>query len=116
MQFVRNFALPLAALLFALLIAPQSAMAGTANCPVEPKSDVAIASGDTFIGSNCTVHASGDVDSFEFSGNKGDTWRVTLGLSGFDQDLCLTVYPPAGAAIYYSCTAFASGYNSRVAP
>jgi hypothetical protein len=116
MKVSRNFVLSLAALLFGFLLIPRAALAGTANCPVEPKSGVPIASGDTYIGSNCTLHTSGDVDSFVFSGNSGDTWQVILGLNGTDtQDVCLTVYSPTAVVLYSSCTLFGNGFTSRVA-
>lgn len=112
MRLPSNFALPLAALLFMLLLVPQAALAGSENCPVEPATDVPIATGDTFIGSNCTLYTVGDVDSFVFNGNKGDIWQLTLGLNGTaTQDICLTLYPPKGAAIFHYCTSI-YGYGS----
>jgi hypothetical protein len=108
-----NFALPLAALLFVFLLVPQAAMAGSENCPKEPATDVPIATGDTFIGSNCTLYTVGDVDSFVFSGNKGDIWAAALALNGtVAEDICLTLYPPTGAAIYSGCTTLVNAYDS----
>jgi hypothetical protein len=101
-----NFALPLAALLFVFLLVPQAALAQSENCPPEPVPDTPIATGDTFIGSNCTLYTVGDVDSFVFSANKGDVWQLTLGYnSTADASICLALYAPTGgAAIYYGCT------------
>jgi hypothetical protein len=105
-QTSRTFVLSLTALLFVFLLIPQSALAGSANCPAEPKSGEPIASGDTFLGSNCVLNSSGDVDSFVFSGNKGDTWQLTLGYnSTVTVPICLALYAPTGGtAIYSGCT------------
>jgi hypothetical protein len=105
MRLSSNFALLLAALLFGFLLIPQAALAGSENCPVEPATDVLIATGDTFVGPNCTLNTVGDVDSFVFSGKKGDIWQLALGLNGpATENICLTLYPPTGAAIYSGCT------------
>ncbi len=101
MRLSSNFALPLAALLFVFLLIPQSALAGTANCPAEPATNTRIASGDIFVGSNCVLKTTGDVDSFVFTGNKGDTWQLAAALNGAQTDnVCLTLYDPSFTVIY----------------
>lgn len=101
-----KFLLSLAVLLFVVLLAPQSALAGTANCPTEPKSNVAIASGDVYGGTNCILTTTGDVDSFIFTGNVGDIYQFTLGgISTNTQNICLAVYDPSFAEIFSGCSA-----------
>jgi len=105
MRVSANFVLPLAALLLGFLILPTAALAGTTNCPVEPATDVPIATSQTFIGSNCDLNAVGDVDSFVFNGNAGDIWQLTLGVNGtITQDICLTLYDPTQSKIFSGCT------------
>ncbi len=111
-----KFLLPLAALLFVVLLAPQSAMAGTANCPAEPKANEPIASGDIFQGANCTLKSTGDTDSFVFTGNKGETYQFATALNGtILANICLTVYDPSFKVIYPTqCTGVGYGGPSAV--
>jgi hypothetical protein len=111
-----KFTLPLAALLFVFLLIPQSALAGTANCPPEPATNTPIASGDIFVGSNCTLKTTGDVDSFVFTGNKGDTWQLAAALNGAaTANICLTVYDPSFKIVYGpGCTGVGYGGPSSV--
>jgi hypothetical protein len=104
MKTSRNFALPLAALLFGLLLAPRAA-AQAVNCPTEP-TQTTIAPGEVYIGSNCTLNTMGDVDSFVFSGNEGDVWYFAAGLNGGTSihNICLTLYDPSFNSIYSGCT------------
>ncbi len=95
-----NFVLLLAALLFMLLLVPQAALAQSENCPAEPATDVPIATGDTFIGSNCTLYTPGDVDSFVFSAKNGDTWDLVLDAVNRVYDISLTLYDPNQKMIY----------------
>jgi hypothetical protein len=106
MKLTRNFVLPLAALFFGLLFVPQASAVGVANCPVEPKQGVAIASGDVFAGANCTLKTTGDVDGFVFTANSGDIWHFlvsgnNVGPGGID--VCLAVYNPSAVKIYSAC-------------
>ncbi|MGO9084903.1 MAG: hypothetical protein ACLQBK_06725 [Candidatus Sulfotelmatobacter sp.] len=116
MKVLTKFVLPLAALLFAFLLIPQFALAGTANCPAEPATNVPIASGDIFVGSNCALRTTGDVDSFVFTGNKGDTWQLAAALNGGPTaNICLTVYDPSFKIVYGpGCTGVGYGGPSSV--
>jgi hypothetical protein len=101
-RFLSNSSLSRAALLAAVLLipmfllAPQAALAQPhlANCPTEPQQNYPIASGDTFSGSNCILNTPGDVDSFVFSANAGDTYEVVLGYQGGGTNVCLALYDP----------------------
>jgi hypothetical protein len=104
MKISRKFLLPLAALLFAFALAPQAAMAGAADCPTEPKSNVAIASGDVYAGTNCTLNTTGDVDSFVFSANSGDIYQITAGINTGSVNICLALYDPSFAKIFSGCS------------
>ena len=100
-----NFALPLAALLFAFLLVPQAALAaGATNCPREPTRS-SIADGEVFAGSNCTIHAIGDIDEFTFNANDGETYQIALGLNGaYLINICLKLYDPNLTQINLGCT------------
>jgi hypothetical protein len=102
-----HFALPVAAALFGLLLIPRAALAQAkvADCPTEPTQSVPIASGDVYAGANCTLYSPGDVDSFVFSANAGDTYQLTLGYQGGATPVCLTLYDPNSAIIIpQTCT------------
>ena len=101
-----KFLLPLAAIAFVVLLAPQSAMAGIANCPTEPKANEPIATGDVFQGTNCVLKSTGDTDSFVFNGNKGETYQVATALNGaFGSNICLTIRNSSFKVIFAtSCT------------
>jgi hypothetical protein len=115
MKLMRNFALPLAALFFGLLLVSQSAHAQVENCPTEPKSNVPIADGEVFIGSNCVLNTAGDVDSFVFSADAGETYQLALALGpAFTTNICLTLYPPVGGQIFSGCTNAVNGDPSVV--
>ena len=116
MRISANFAMPLAALFFGLLLVPRAALAGTANCPPEPATNTPIASGDIFVGSNCSLKTTGDVDSFVFTGNKGDTWQLAAALNGAaTANICLTVYDPSFKIVYGpGCTGVGYGGPSSV--
>jgi hypothetical protein len=107
-------ALPLAALLFMLLLAPQAALAKTADCPKEPTS-VPTASGDVFAGVNCTLNTPGDVDQFVFTANEGDTWQPVVGINTGSQNICLSLYDPNLKQIFSGCTNIAFGVYDVVA-
>ena len=96
MRVSTNFALPLAALLFVLLLVPQAALAQAhvANCPPEPQQNTPIAIGDVFIGSNCVLSTPGDVDSFVLSANGGHTYQLVLAYRGGVSNSCFTLYDP----------------------
>src|ERR1700722_505830 len=102
MQVSPNFALPLSAMLFGLLLAPGGALAGAADCPVEPAANVAITSGDVFAGANCVLSTPGDVDSFRFSANNGDTYQLVAAMAsgGYPQNICLQLLDPNGMSIF----------------
>jgi hypothetical protein len=118
MRLSSNFALLLAALLFVLLLVPQAALAAVKNCPVEPVLNTPIATGDIIIGSNCTLYAVGDVDSFVFNANSGDIYQLALEIIGdTPTDICLTLYDPNLKLIGSWCTQIGyGGLTVRVAP
>src|SRR5208283_4107088 len=89
-----RFTLSVAVLLFGLLVVPNSARAGVADCPKEPATNVAIASGDVYAGANCVLYTPGDVDSYVFSANSGDTYQLALGYQSGATNVCLTLYDP----------------------
>jgi hypothetical protein len=101
MRLSTNFALPVAAVLFGLLLVPRAALAQAhiADCPQEPQTNVTIASGDVYSGSNCTLYTPGDVDGFVFSANNGDTYQLVLGYQGGPTNVCLTLYNPDSVVI-----------------
>jgi hypothetical protein len=104
MKLTRNFVLPLAALFFGLLLVPRASAVGVANCPVEPKQGVAIASGSVFAGANCTLNTTGDVDGFVFNANPGDVWHFLVSGNGNSVDVCMTIYSPSAVNIYSGCS------------
>jgi hypothetical protein len=115
MKLTRNFVLPLATLFFGLLFAPQSAHAQATNCPKEP-AQTTIADGQVFTGSNCTLNAIGDIDSFTFNANAGETYQIALALTGsINSNICLELYGPGNTVIYpKTCTAYNGGANASV--
>ena len=104
MRVSTNFAPPLSAVLFGLLLVSRAALAATADCPVEPASNFPIADGEVLAGPNCTLNNVGDIDSFVFNGATGDTYHLALAQSGVDQNICLTLYDPNGKQIFSACT------------
>jgi hypothetical protein len=110
-RFLSNPSLSRAALLAAMLLipmfllVPQAVLAQAVNCPPEP-TQATIASGDVYIGPNCTLNTSGDVDSFVFSGNAGDVWYLAAGLNGGStiHNICLALHDPNFKSIYSNCT------------
>jgi hypothetical protein len=101
MKLTRNFVLLLAALFFGFLVIPRAAQAQVTNCPTEPKSDVPIADGETFVGTNCVLNSVGDVDSFVFNANAGDTYQIALGFNGpVNAQICVTLYDPNSTKIF----------------
>ena len=106
MRISTNFALALATLIFGLLLLPRASLADTyANCPVEPASNTPIASGETFAGTNCTLHTAGDVDSFVFHGTTGETYQLAVGISGaVATQICLALYNPSAVKIFSMCS------------
>jgi hypothetical protein len=105
MKLTRNFVLPIAALLFGIVLVPRASAVGVANCPTEPKQGVPIASGDTFSGSNCVLNTPGDIDGFTFSANTGDTYQFALAWQGGATNVCLTLYDPnSNPVIPQTCT------------
>jgi hypothetical protein len=109
-----NSAVAMVIVLFGLLLVPRAALASTANCPTEPASNVRIADGEIFTGSNCNLYTVGDVDSFVFTGTNGDTYQVAAALNGGSNDICMTVYNGT-VQIYSGCTNTTVGPDS-VAP
>jgi hypothetical protein len=116
MKLMRNFMLPLAALFFGLLLVPRSAMASTADCPVEPKQNFPIGDGEVLTGTNCTLKTAGDIDSFVFTGTSGDTYEFAVAIDGAaPTDICLTLYPPGSSTpLFTGCTAISFGGFSVV--
>ncbi len=114
MKITRNFVLPLAAIFFGLLVIPQVAHAQATNCLTEP-TQTSIADGEVFTGSNCVLHALGDIDSFTFNANAGDTYQLGLAMTGTSSsNICITLYDPSPKQIYYGCTG-ANGATSFAA-
>jgi hypothetical protein len=110
MRVSTKFALPLAASLLGFLLVPRAAMAQVANCPPEPATNVPIASGDVYAGSNCTLNTPGDVDSFVFKGNSGDIWQAVVGINSGNTNVCLTLYDPTLKQIFSGCSSIGSPY------
>src|ERR1022692_2548953 len=104
MRVSTNFALPLSAVLFGLLLIPRAALAAVNNCPVEPAQNVPIADGGIFTGPNCNLYTVGDVDSFVFNANNGDTYQLVAAVDNGSHDICLTLYDPNNVDIFSGCT------------
>ena len=115
MKASRKFALPLAALLLGLLLAPRAATAQGTDCPKEPTL-TAIADGRVFTGINCTLNAIGDIDSFTFSASAGDTYQLALSMTGTaNSNVCLELYGPGNTVIYpNTCTNSNFGTDASV--
>jgi hypothetical protein len=104
MRISANFAMPLAALFFGLLLVPHAAQAQATNCPKEP-TQTSIADGEVYSGANCVLNALGDIDSFSFSANAGDTYRLTLAMTGtLSSNICMALYDPTLKSIAFACT------------
>jgi len=100
MRISNKFALSLTALLFIFLLVPKAAMAtGATNCPQEP-SQTTIVSGQNYAGANCVLYTPGDVDSFVFSANDGDTYQIIAAFQGGYNGTCLALYDPNGNKIF----------------
>jgi hypothetical protein len=107
MRVSTNFALPLSAVLFGLLLIPRAALAQVNNCPPEPASNVPLADGGIFTGANCTLLTDGDVDSFVFNGTSGDTYQLAVAINGAAQygpNFCLTLYDTSAKQIFSGCS------------
>jgi hypothetical protein len=105
MQRSTNFLLCLATLALGLLLIPQAARAQTSsNCPTEPATNVPIALGEVFEGTNCILYSDGDIDSFVFSGTSGDTYELAAALNGASQNICLNIYNPSLVQVFNGCT------------
>jgi len=86
---------------------PRARAVGVADCPVEPKQGVPIASGDVFAGANCTLNLTTDIDSFVFTANSGDIWHFLVASNGdgaYGVDICLTLYNPSAAKVFSGCS------------
>ena len=101
----------IAAPLFMVLMVPGAARAGTGpvvkDCPVEPAQGVAITSGETYYGTNCSLSTTGDADTFTFNAAAGDVWEMVAGLGPSPTtQVCLTLYSPGVPAnqIFNACT------------
>jgi hypothetical protein len=109
-----KFLLHLTPVLFGLLLIPRAALAGTADCPTEPAANVPIVSGDVFAGANCVLSTPGDVDSFRFSANNGDTYQLVAATPGavYPQNICLQLYNPSATVIFSGCSNTSGGVES----
>jgi hypothetical protein len=108
-----SFLLSLAALLLGVLLVPQAARAQTSsNCPTEPATNVPIALGEVFEGTNCNVYTDGDIDSFVFNGTSGNTYELAAALNGASENICLTLINPSKVQVFNNCTGFQYGYYS----
>ncbi len=80
----------IAAPLFMVLMVPGAARAGTGpvvkDCPVEPAQGVAITSGETYYGTNCSLSTTGDADTFTFNAAAGDVWEMAGGPGAVPHD------------------------------
>ena len=95
MRLSKNSLLALATVTLGVLLLPWAAVAqSSANCPAEPTTNVPIALGEVFFGSNCTLSTDGDIDSFTFAGTSGDTYELATGVNGGSNNICLTIYDP----------------------
>ncbi len=113
MRLSTNSALALSAVLFGLLLVPGAAWAGTADCPIEPASNVPLADGEVLIGANCTLHTAGDVDSFVFTGTNGDTYQLAVAITSGSSNICMTLRSPS-SVVYSSCSNIDAGQYSVV--
>lgn len=104
----RNFTLSMAVLFFVFLLTPRFAVGATVDCPPEPAVNTAITDGEVIAGANCTLKSSGDIDSFTFSGTKGETYQLAAALSGtIAENICLTLYDPNLKIVYGpGCTSY----------
>jgi len=117
MKISHNLALPLAVALLGLVLVPGASAVGVANCPVEPKQGVPIASGDVFAGGNCTLKQTTDVDSFVFTANSGDIWHFLVSGNNegdFGIDICLTLLSPSASQIFSGCANTAASSDFAV--
>jgi hypothetical protein len=110
---LRVASLPLV-LSLGLLLTPHASLAASANCPVEPKTGVPIASGDVYAGTNCTINTPADVDSFVFNANSGDEWQIVVGFSSGTQNVCLSLYNPSAVEVFSGCSGIGEGGNPSV--
>jgi hypothetical protein len=96
--------LGLAALFFALVLIPGSGWASVTNCPVEPKQDVPISSGETYFGANCVLNSASDVDSYTFNASAGDVWSMATAITtgGYPNNICLQLYAPGSSTAQFS--------------
>ncbi|HVN06416.1 MAG TPA: hypothetical protein VMT86_18475 [Bryobacteraceae bacterium] len=117
MRVSTKFMLPLTPVLLGLLFVPHAALAGVANCPIEPAANVPITSGDVFAGTNCVLSTPGDVDSFRFSATSGDIYQLVavMASSGYPQNICLQLLDPTSTQIFYGCSNSFAGVASVVA-
>lgn len=117
MRISTNFGLPLAALLFGVVLMPSLGWASsprTQNCPPEPTQHVPIVSGETYYGTNCVLRLTGDQDEFQFMASAGDTWRMVTAMTntGYPNNICLTLYGPGNppTLIWSGCSYSLGGY------
>lgn len=118
MRVATKFSLNLASMLFGLMLVAPVALAGTTNCPVEPASNTPIATGAVLAGANCALYGPGDVDSFVFNANSGDTYQLILAINGAGPvNICLTLYSPSRTQIFSGCTSVGwPNYQNSVVP
>jgi hypothetical protein len=99
-----RFCLILATVAIAIVFMPSISLGAVKNCPHEPAATT-IVSGDDYAGANCVLYTPGDVDSFVFSANAGDTWQIILAYQGGTPGTCMALYDPNGKEIYpNNCT------------
>jgi hypothetical protein len=113
MQVSIRSAMAMAAVVLGLLFVPRAASAQVTNCPTEPASNVLIADGEIYTGSNCNLYTTGDIDSFVFSGTNGDTYQLAVAPNGGSNEICMTVFNGT-TQIYSSCTYYPNGTDSVV--
>jgi len=107
MRIVMNFRLLIAAgVLIVLALAPGASATTTAkSCPKEPGS-ATIASGQTYIGTNCVLNSVSDQDLFTFSATKGDTWAIVAESTNvvYPNQMCFSLFDPQGNGVVKACT------------
>ncbi len=94
-----RFCLILATVAIAIVFMPNISLGAVKNCPQEPVS-TSIVSGDDYAGANCVLYTPGDVDSFVFSANAGDTWQIILAYQGGSPNTCMVLYDPNSKPIF----------------
>jgi len=89
-----------------LIPGPALAMSEAKDCPAEPTQNVVITSGTVYAGPNCMISPALDIDSFQFTGASGDTYRMIAAMDGetYPKNICLELYDPNLTKVYSACS------------